>query len=328
MPRPPPPNAALMISGIADLVGDLARPASGLVTGSSVPGTTRNAGLLGEAAGGGLVAQQFQQLGAGSDEGDAGAFAGARQRGILGEEAVAGMDGVDALFLGQGDDALDIQVGFHGAFAFADQVGFVGLEAVQAEAVFLGIDGDGAQAEFVGGAEDADGDFAAIQGEKFFHGRRAWKIVCFLRITGGVRAVCGGMAVLAGGDPGVAPRSGTEDWCTGLVVVRGVKIGEAGEFLGKFVEYENRISRANRDAGTAIDAVVRFDVKLWRFGETGLILLGVDAVHRAGLHAQFILGTGIGNYVCHTTWSAIPMPAPNSRKQEAKLDNRARVGGA
>jgi hypothetical protein len=35
------------------------------------------------------------------------------------------------------------------------------------------------------------------------------------------------------------------------------------------------------------------------FGETGLILFGVDAIHRAGLHAQFILGTGIGNYVCH-----------------------------
>ena len=71
---------------------------------------------------------------------------------------------------GQGDDALDVEVGFDGSFALADQVGFVGLEAVQGEAVFLGIDGDGAQAEFVGGAEDADGDFAAIQSQKFFHG--------------------------------------------------------------------------------------------------------------------------------------------------------------
>jgi anaerobic selenocysteine-containing dehydrogenase len=39
--------------------------------------------------------------------------------------------------------------------------------------------------------------------------------------------------------------------------------------------------------------------ELRRFGEAALILLGVDAIHRAGLHAQFILGTGIGNYVCH-----------------------------
>ena len=96
---------------------------------------------------------------------------------------------------GQRDDAFDVQVGFHRALALADQVGFVGLEAVQGEAVFLRIDGDGAQAQFVGRAQDADGDFAAIQGKKFFHGRRAWKIVCFLRITGGDAGVCGGHGV-------------------------------------------------------------------------------------------------------------------------------------
>ena len=71
--------------------------------------------------------------------------------------------------LRQGDDALDIEIGLDRAFALADQVGFVGLEAVQGEAVFLGIDGDGAQAEFVGRAQNADGDFAAIQSEKFLH---------------------------------------------------------------------------------------------------------------------------------------------------------------
>ena len=94
------------------------------------------------------------------------------QGGVLGEKSVAGVDGVDALLFGQGDDAFDIQVGFHGPFALADEVGFVGLEAVQGEAVFLGIDGDGAQAQFIGGAEDADGDFATIQCKEFFHGRR------------------------------------------------------------------------------------------------------------------------------------------------------------
>src|ERR1035438_8582497 len=84
-----------------------------------------------------------------------------------------------------------------------------------------------------------------------------------------------------------------------LVVVRGVERGEPGEILGELVQHENRISGANRDAGAAIDAIVGLDEELRRFGETGLILLGVDAIHRAGLHAQFILGTGIGNYVCH-----------------------------
>ena len=129
--------------------------------------------FLRQAARGGLVAEQFQQVAPGADEGDAGALAGARQCGILGEEAVAGMDGVDALLLGQRDDAFDVEVGFDRAFALADQVGLVGLEAVQGEAVFLRVDGDGAQAEFVGGAQDADGDFAAVQCEEFLHSEGA-----------------------------------------------------------------------------------------------------------------------------------------------------------
>ena len=78
------------------------------------------------------------------------------------------MDRVHALFRGQRDDAFDIEIGFDRSLALADQVGFVRLEAVQGEAVLLGVDGDGAQAQFVGGAQDADRDFAAIQGEEFF----------------------------------------------------------------------------------------------------------------------------------------------------------------
>jgi hypothetical protein len=110
--------------------------------------------------------------------------------------------------------------------------------------------------------------------------------------------------------------------------MRGVDISETGVFLGEFVEHEDRIRGANRDACAAIDAIVGFDIKLWCFGETALILLGVDAVYRAGLHAQFILGTGIGNYVCHGSGIAIPVPASNRRKQEVKLNNSPGVGGA
>ena len=153
---------------IADLAGDfggLFRVGDGFLRARDA----RNAGLLGQAARGGFVAQQVQQIGRGSDEGDAGAFAGAGQGGVLGEKSVARVDSVHAFLLGQRDDAFDVQVGFHGPFALADEIGFVGLEAVQGEAVFLGIDGDGAQAQFIGGAEDADRDFAAIQCEEFFH---------------------------------------------------------------------------------------------------------------------------------------------------------------
>jgi len=80
------------------------------------------------------------------------------------------MDGVDLLFPGQRDDAIDIQVRLYGPFAFSDQVRFIGFEAVEGQAIFLGVDGHGPQAQFVGGAQNADRDFAAIQGKQFFHG--------------------------------------------------------------------------------------------------------------------------------------------------------------
>ena len=134
----------------------------------SVPGTTGTPARCGEFAGGGFVAEELEQFGAGSDEGDAGALAGAWQGGIFGEEAVAGVDEIDAFFFGERDDAFDIEIGLDGTVAFADEVGFVGFEAMQAKAVFLRIDGDGAQAEFGGGAQDADGDFTTVQGKSFF----------------------------------------------------------------------------------------------------------------------------------------------------------------
>ncbi len=130
-----------------------------------------DAGLLRQAARGSFIAQQVEQFGAGSDEGDAGAFAGTGQSGILGEESVAGMDGVDALLTGEIDDAVHVEVGLHRPFAFADEVGFVGFETVQREAVFLRINGDRAQAKFVGGAKNADSDFATVQSKQFFHGK-------------------------------------------------------------------------------------------------------------------------------------------------------------
>ena len=135
----------------------------GIADGLLGAGDHADAGLLRQAPGGGLIAQKVQQFRAGADEGDAGALAGARQRRIFGQEAVAGMDGVDLFFGGQRNDALHVQVRFHRALACADQVGLVGLEAVQGQAIFLRINGHGAQAQFIGRAQNANGDFAAVQ---------------------------------------------------------------------------------------------------------------------------------------------------------------------
>ena len=85
------------------------------------------------------------------------------------------MDGVDLVLPGQGDDAGDVEIGADRLAGLADAVGLVGLEAVQGEAVFVRIDGDRADAQLVGGAEDANGDLAAVGDQQLADGRRGWR---------------------------------------------------------------------------------------------------------------------------------------------------------
>ena len=104
--------------------------------------------------------------------------------GILGEESVAGVNRISANFLGEGDDAIDIEIGANRFAGFAEQVGFVGFEAMKGEAIFVGVDRDGANAEFMRGAEDANGDFAAVGDEEFFDGWHGY-VVGFVWLVGG-----------------------------------------------------------------------------------------------------------------------------------------------
>ena len=84
---------------------------------------------------------------------------------VLRQEAVAGVDGVDAGLLGDAQDVVAVQVGRQRLAALADQVALVGLEAVQRLAVLLGVDGHGADAHLGGGAHHADGDLGAVGNE-------------------------------------------------------------------------------------------------------------------------------------------------------------------
>src|SRR6185295_2639529 len=118
-------------------------------------GQDGKAGLDRELARGDLVAEEFEHLGRRSDEGDARVTAGPREVRILGEESVAGMDGVDLDALGQVDDAVDVEIRGDRALALADLVGLVGLEAVEAEAVFPRVNRDRLHAELGGRPEDA-----------------------------------------------------------------------------------------------------------------------------------------------------------------------------
>ena len=110
-----------------------------------------------------LSPSRSQDLGPRADEGDPGLGAGAGELGVLGQEAVAGVDGVDlASRCASATIAGDVEVAADRLAGLADAVGLVGLEPVQGEAVLVRIDGDGADAQLVGRAEDPDGDLAAV----------------------------------------------------------------------------------------------------------------------------------------------------------------------
>ena len=119
-----------------------------------------------EGTGGGFVAHHFEQFRSRTDKDDARLPAGAGELGVLGEESVTRMDHVHPALAGQSHDALDIEVSSDWTFAVADRVGFVRFESVDGKPVFLRVDRDRAHAEFGGGTEGADGDFAAVGGEK------------------------------------------------------------------------------------------------------------------------------------------------------------------
>src|SRR5215216_2699934 len=78
-----------------------------------------------------------------------------------------------------------------------------------------------------------------------------------------------------------------------LVVLR-VGLDEVLPFVGRFVERENRLDRAGRYAGAAIDALVRMDIEHLSRCELWLVLPRVDAVDRADVHASRILRANAG----------------------------------
>ena len=168
MPRPPPPAGGLDDDGVAVLAGEDAAPRSSwsdrLGACRAPPGRRPRSAARRPAT----LSPRLRCISAGgADEGDAGLLAGVGEVGVLGQEAVPGVDGVDPDAPGQLDDLVDAQVGVDGLLALADQVGLVGLVAVQGEPVLLRVDGDRGDAQLGAGAEDADGDLAAVGGHNF-----------------------------------------------------------------------------------------------------------------------------------------------------------------
>ena len=117
---------------------------------------------LGGGDGGDLVAGHLQHLGRRTHERDARLGAGRGQLGVLGQEAVAGVDGVGPALLGDPDDLGHVQVRAHRRATLTDQVGLVRLDPVDAGAVLPREHRDRAGAELGGGPERTDGDLAAV----------------------------------------------------------------------------------------------------------------------------------------------------------------------
>ena len=110
-----------------------------------------------------LLLQAHRRItsGRGPMKSDAGGLADLGEVGVLAEKAVAGMDGVDVGDLGGADHGGNVEVAA-GALGRADADGLVGEAHVQAVAVGLRVDGDRADAQFLAGADDAQGDLAAV----------------------------------------------------------------------------------------------------------------------------------------------------------------------
>src|SRR5258708_12076383 len=78
---------------------------------------------------------------------------------------------------------------------------------------------------------------------------------------------------------------------------------EIGPLLRRLVEREDRVDRARRHAGPAVDALVGMNIEHLGGGEIGLVLSGMNAVHRTDVHARGLLGadTWLADDVRHRT---------------------------
>ena len=120
-----------------------------------------HAHLLRDATGGHLVAHGAQGGGRRPDEDEAGRGARLGEARVLGEEAVAGMDGLSARGPRGRDDLVLVQIALGGGRG-AEGHRHVGLENVEGFPVGIGEDGDGGDSHLAAGPDDPYRDFATI----------------------------------------------------------------------------------------------------------------------------------------------------------------------
>jgi hypothetical protein len=127
-------------------------------------GEQRDAAFGGQGPGGMLEAEAPHLGGRGPDEDQARVQAGLGEIGVLGKEAVAGVDGLRPAGLGDGDDAGPVQVAL-GRRGRTDGMRLVAGGHVEGPGVGLGEYGRGPDAQLPQGAGHPAGDFAPVGDE-------------------------------------------------------------------------------------------------------------------------------------------------------------------
>ena len=125
----------------------------------------RHAGLAHQPLGLDLGAHRLDRLGRRADPGEPGRLDGAGEVGVLGQEAVAGVDRVGASAPGGVEDQVDAQVGVRRGAA-RQAYGDVGLRHEGQAGVGVGVHRHRLDAEPAAGREDAAGDLATVGDEE------------------------------------------------------------------------------------------------------------------------------------------------------------------
>ncbi len=135
-------------------------------------GCYRNAGLLHQVPGVDLVAHQLDRLGRRADPGQPGIDHAGGEAGVLGQEAVAGVNGRGAGRARGRQHRAGVQVA-RGGLRGPEEDGLVGLADERQVRVSLGVDGHRPDAHPARGGDHAPGDLATI-GDKdgFKHARQ------------------------------------------------------------------------------------------------------------------------------------------------------------
>ena len=132
------------------------------------PGQHRHLGLGGHGAGLRLVPKGFQRVRRGTDEGDLRRRAGPGEGGVLGQEAVAGMDRVAPGRPRRRDHAVDVEIGFRPRAV--QRHGLVGGRDMGRRRVVLRMDRHARDPQVGRRPGDADGDLAPVGDEDALEG--------------------------------------------------------------------------------------------------------------------------------------------------------------